>query len=114
MVVMELDRPWEDSVLLKLRAWVLVARGGQARLSRSEVEGDPIVAGAGKLLLFVVNGSTVEELITKEEEEVVLVNDTHFLVAGRVRLEQRELFEVVEINGFIKEQFRGVETDFVL
>ena len=34
-----------------LRVWLLVTRGGQVRMSRSEAEGD--LAGAGKLLLFV-------------------------------------------------------------
>ena len=108
---MVLDSSWEEEVLLKLRPWVLVARGGQVRLSRSEVEVD--VAGAGKLLLFVVIG-TVEELVNKGKEEVVLVKDKHFLLAGTVRLEQRELFEVVDIIGFMEEQIRGVKPKFVL
>ena len=111
-----LDNSWEEEVLLKFRAWVLVTKGGQVRLSRTEVAGDE--AGAGKLLLFVVIGIvTVEELVDKGEEEVVLDKDKNFLVAGRVRSEQRELFEVVgvvENNGFMEEQSRGVKAEFVL
>ena len=82
-----LDKAWEDKVLLQLRAWVLVDRWGQVRLSRSEVEGD--VAGAGQLLLLFTVLSSEEVLGRK--------------VAGRVRSKQRGMFEEVEINGFMEE-----------
>ena len=90
---------------------MFVAKGGQVMLSKSEVEGG--VAGAGKLLLLVVAEIIVGELVNQGEEEVALVKDEHFLVAGRVRLEQGEL-EVVDINGFMEEQFREVKTEVML
>ena len=99
--------------MLMLSPCVLVAKGGQVRLSRSDVEGD-VAAGAGKLLLLVITGGIVEGLVSQGDEEVVLVKEKHFLVAGRVRFEKRELFEVVDIIGFMEEQIRGVKPKFVL
>ena len=99
--------------MLMLSPCVLVAKGGQVRLSRSDVEGD-VAAGAGKLLLLVITGGIVEGLVSQGDEEVVLVKEKHFLVPGRVRFEQRELFEVVDIIGFMEEQIRGVKPKFVL